>query len=120
MTRSFRLTDLVLVLGAIALGAILVGQGAESRAAAGAPGPFTVGEAVSFYSDAPMVVRGWLVTRRGRTLLCERRACAGAALVVRGRVAPRAADGPVLALGTVTGRRLVLHRLPPRGRAEPL
>jgi hypothetical protein len=119
MTGSLRLTDLAFALGVIALAAILVGQQA-SRASAGAPGPFTVEEAVAFYSDAPMVVRGYLVTRGRRTLLCDRRLCAGERLVVRG--GPRGQHGvrPVLALGVVTDRRITLLRLPPAARPARL
>jgi hypothetical protein len=114
MTGSLRLTDLVLVLGAIALGVVVVGRSAPS-AAAGAPGPFTVTEAVAFYSDAPVVVRGYLVTRAGKTLLCERRGCFGERLVVSGFHGRRAASRPVLALGVLTDHRLTLHRFPPGG-----
>lgn len=113
MTRSLRLTDLVLVLGAIALAAILLGRTAASRVAAGAPGPFTVAEAVAFTSDAPMVVRGYLVTRRGRTLLCELRHCTGERLSVRGPLGSPRRRQPVLALGVVTDRRITLLRLRP-------
>jgi hypothetical protein len=114
MTGSLRLTDLVLMLGAIALAVVVVGRSAPT-AAAGAPGPFTVGEAVAFYSDAPMVIRGYLVTRGARTLLCERRGCFGERLVVRGFRGAPAGTRRVLALGVLTDHKLTLHRLPPAG-----
>jgi hypothetical protein len=114
MTGSLRLTDLVLVLGAIGLAAVVVGRSAPT-AAAGAPGPFTVTEAIAFYSDAPLVVRGYLVTRGRQTLLCERRGCLGERLVVRGFDGGRAGPRPVLALGVVTDHGLTLHRFPPAG-----
>jgi hypothetical protein len=114
MTGSLRLTDLVLVLGAIALAVVVLGRSAPP-AAAGAPGPFTVTEAIAFYSDAPLVVRGYLVTRGKRTLLCERRGCFGERLVVRGFDGVRAGSRPVLALGVLTDHRLTLHRFPPGG-----
>jgi hypothetical protein len=114
MTGSLRLTDLVLVLGAIALAVVVVGRSAPT-AAAGAPGPFTVTEAIAFYSDAPLVVRGYLVTRDDQTLLCERRGCVGERLVVRGFDGARAGARQVLALGVLTDHRLTLHRLPPAG-----
>ena len=114
MTGSLRLTDLVLVLGAIALAVVVVGRSAPT-ASAGAPGPFTVTEAIAFYSDAPMVVRGYLVTRAGRTLLCERRGCFGERLVVRGFQGSRGGVRPVLALGVLTDHTLTLRRFPPGG-----
>jgi hypothetical protein len=113
MTGSLRLTDLAFTLGAIALVTVLLGHPAGSRVPTGVPGPLTVTEAVAFYSDGPLVVRGFLVNRSGRVLLCERRRCAGPRLTVtrlRGVVARRNA---VLALGVVTGSRIALLRLPP-------
>jgi hypothetical protein len=115
MTGSLRLTDLVLLLGAIALATVLVGHQASSGVSAGAPEPLTITQAVAFYSDGPLVVRGYLVVRSGRTLLCERPRCAGPRLSVRGRVGRRARSGSVLALGIVTERRIALVRLTAAG-----
>jgi hypothetical protein len=112
MTGSLRLTDLVLLLGAIALGVALVGDQSASRVA-GPPEPLTISQAVAFYSDGPLVVRGYLVVRSGRALLCERPGCAGPRLAVRGRVERGADAGTVLALGVVSGRRIALIRLSP-------
>lgn len=118
MTGSLRLTDLVLLLGAIALATVLVGQQAASGVSAGAPGPLTISQALAFYSDGPLVVRGYLVVRSGRTLLCEQLRCAGPRLSVRGPVGRRARSGSVLALGVVTDRQIALVRL--RAAAGPL
>ena len=60
-----------------------------------------------------MVVRGYLVTRSGRTLLCERRHCFGERLSVRGPLELRRQRQAVLALGVVTDRWITLLRLPP-------
>jgi hypothetical protein len=120
MTGSLRLTDLVLVLGAIALAVILVGHQSASPAA-GPPGPLTISQAVAFYSDGPLVVRGYLVIRPRQALLCERPGCAGPRLSVRGAVdRARAETSAVLALGVVTDRRIALVRLAPAAPSQRL
>jgi hypothetical protein len=120
MTRSLRLTDLGFTLGAIALVTVLLGHQAASRVSAGVPGPLTITEAVAFYSDGPLAVRGYLVNRPGRVLLCERRRCSGPRLAVSG-LRGSGTRGAVLALGVVTDGRIALLRLPAvAGPVEPL
>jgi hypothetical protein len=121
MTRSLRLTDLAFTLGAIALVTVLLGHPAESRVSTGVPGPLTISEAVAFYSDGPLAVRGFLVNRSGRVLLCERRRCAGPRLSVSGLRGVATRHSAVVALGVVTDGRIALLRLPlSAGPAGPL
>jgi len=106
MTRSLRPVDLLFTLGAIAFVAVLFGFQAASREVAGALGPLTVTEAVAFYSDELLLVRGYLVKRDGKTLLCELPRCSGAQLAVRGLGRSRS-RGLVLLVGKIRGEGIV-------------
>jgi len=117
MGRSLRPLDaLVLVAVVVGLG-VVAGLQASSARVTGPPPPVSVGDALSFVSDDPLVVRGYLVGER----LCAAPRCAGGpSLEVRGQVAPTALRTAVLVLGTVHGGRIELISIPAHARAGRL
>ena len=104
--------DVLVILAVLASVVVLVGAGA-SRAVLPAAGPMTVSEATSLYLDDPVLVRGYLVRKAGRVLLCDQPFCYGPTLVVRGMHRLRA-RGRVLVVGRIQGDRISPVRLAPR------
>jgi hypothetical protein len=104
--------DVLIILALLASVIVLVGAG-TSRAVLPAPGPMTVSEASSLFIDDPVLVRGYLVRKGGRVLLCDQPFCYGPTLVVRGLGQPPA-RGRVVVAGHVHGDRIVPLKLAPR------
>jgi hypothetical protein len=111
MTRSLRLTDLALVLGLIVLALIVVAKHGAAPASTGPIGPLSVAQATSFFSSRPLAVKGFLVERAGKQLLCAGPYCRGARLAVEG-LRGRSTNRAVLLIGVVDDRTITLVRLP--------
>jgi hypothetical protein len=112
VSAQLRPVDVLVILALLASVIVLVGAG-TSRAVLPAPGPMTVSEASSLFIDEPVLVRGYLVRKGGRVLLCDQPFCYGPTLVVRGLGQPPA-RGRVLVAGTIQGDRIVALKLAPR------
>jgi hypothetical protein len=112
MSERLRPVDALVVLALLASVIVLVAAG-NSRAVLPAPGPMTVSEASSLFLEEPVLVRGYLVRKGGRVLLCDQPFCYGPTLVVRGLRQPPA-RGRVVVAGRVQGDRIVPVKLAPR------
>ena len=117
MRRQLRPVDAcVAVAVVVLLGIVCSLRPAQAR---GPLAALSVAEAIGLLTDEPLTVRGWLVTRGHRTLLCDGPRCAGARLAVAGLGLTRP-TGRALVLGTVTGDRIVPVRARTTGRRATL
>lgn len=119
MGRSLRPIDVLVLV--VAVGALAFGMGldAASRSHVVSPPELTVSDALSFFSDDALVVRGYLSREPGGLRLCEARMCAaGPSLTIRGSVEEPQMRAAVLVLGTVRNGRIVLLPGPPSRTAR--
>jgi hypothetical protein len=113
MSTQLRPVDVLVILALLASVIVLVGAGTSRAVLPPTPGPMTVSEASSLFIDEPVLVRGYLVRKGGRVLLCDQPFCYGPTLVVRGLGQPPA-RGRVVVAGHVHGDRIVPLKLAPR------
>jgi hypothetical protein len=102
--------DILWVVAGIVGLALFFGFQAASRGPAGYVGPITVDDAIGLEADSPLAVVGYVVRGEEGTLLCQRRSCEGAQLVILGD-SHRAPTGWSLVLGTVYTGGIELRRI---------